>query len=119
MRQRGFTLITLVFLLFLAGFFALLAMKTVPTYLDYYAVSKSLQHILAERGAEASDGELRETFAKRLDVNSVYSIKASELDISREHGELTLSVPISSKAPMAFGISVSVDLVATASTPIR
>ena len=116
--QKGFTLLTLMFLLMLFGFAALVAMKTVPTYIDYFAVKKSLENIL-ENGTDQTPLELRETFAKRMDVNSIYTIKGSELEISRDNGMLTLSVPVSSKKPFAGGISISVDLVASASAPLK
>ncbi|MDD3528797.1 MAG: DUF4845 domain-containing protein [Gallionellaceae bacterium] len=116
--QRGFTLATLLFLLFLAGLAAMIAFKTVPTYIDHYVVQKSLENILAE-GTNRTAYELRQTFEARLNVNSIYSIKASDLQISRDQGRLTLSVPISSKKPLVHGISISVDLVATASVPLQ
>ncbi|NTV95652.1 MAG: DUF4845 domain-containing protein [Thiobacillus sp.] len=118
-RQRGFTLVSLIFMLMLAGFAALIAMKTVPTYINYFAVKKSLENILAEANTEATAYELRSTFDKRMDVNSIYDIKSSDLEVSRDNGMLTLSVPISSKKPIGWGIGVTVDLVATASTPLK
>ncbi|MFA5081379.1 MAG: DUF4845 domain-containing protein [Hydrogenophilaceae bacterium] len=117
-RQKGFTLLTLIFLLALAVFAALVAMKTVPTYIDYFAVTKSLENILAQ-GTDQSAFEMRQTFERRLDVNSIYNVKSKDLEISKDNGMLTLSVPISSKKPFAGGISISVDLVATASAPLN
>ncbi|TCJ15424.1 DUF4845 domain-containing protein [Parasulfuritortus cantonensis] len=115
--QRGFTLATLIFLLILAGFAAMVAMKTIPTYIEYYTVKSALENILHD-GTDQSAMELRQTFTKRMDVNSVYTVNAEDLEISRDGGMLTLSVPVSSKKPMGAGISISVDLVATASAPL-
>lgn len=113
-EQRGFTLVSLIFTLLLLGFAAMIAMKTVPTYLTYYTVQKTLENMVTE-GTEKSAYELRQTFDARMNVNSVYDVHSDMLKISRDGGMLTLSVPISSKKPVAWGISVSVDLVATAS----
>lgn len=119
-RQRGFTLVTLIFLLMLAGLAAMVAMKTVPTYIDYFAVKKSLENILLEgKGTALSNFELRDTFDRRMNVNSIYTIKSTELEISRDKGMLTLSVPVSSKKPLGWGLGITVDLVATASAPIQ
>jgi hypothetical protein len=117
--QKGFTLASLMFLLMLAGFSALVAMKTVPTYIDYYAVQKSLENILRDVGTDKTTLELRTTFDARMNVNSIYNVKSSDLEISRDNGMLTLTVPVSSKKHLAGGISVSVDLVATASAPLK
>jgi cell division protein FtsL len=116
--QKGFTLLTLMFLLFLAALAAMVAFKTVPTYITYYTVTKSLENILSE-GTDKTPLELRQTFDARMNVNSVYDVKSSDLEISRDNGMLTLSVPISSKKPFAGGISISVDLVAKAAAPLK
>lgn len=117
-RERGLTLIGLLFLLALAAGVALVGFKVAPAYMDYFTVKNSLENILAE-GTDQDDASLRSTFDRRLDVNFVKDITAKDLHISRDDGMLTLSVPISRKEHLFGGVSVCVDLEAKASKPGR
>lgn len=115
-RQNGFTLITLLFLLGLAVIVAMVGFKVVPTYMTYFSVRSSLENILKEETLQSNEA-IRASFAKRLDVNFIQDITAKDLEIYKEDGQLTLTVPISSKKQLVGGVSVCVDLEATASAP--
>lgn len=117
-RDKGFTLITLIFLLGLAAFAALAAFRVIPAYMDYYAVKGSLENILASDGPKSNEA-LRGSFAKRLDVNFIKSVDARDLDINTENGMLTLTVPVSRKGALFGGVSLCVDLEAKASAPVK
>lgn len=49
-RQNGMTLIGFIFVLIIAGFFALMAMKLVPSYIEYFGVVKAMKSMAAEPG---------------------------------------------------------------------
>ena len=117
-RERGFTLITLLFLLGLAIGASIIAFKIVPTYLTYFSVRSSLENILKEDDLKTNEA-IRSSFAKRLDVNFIEEIDSSDLVIDKDNGELTLSVPVSSKSHLIAGVSIAVDLEATASAPLQ
>lgn len=117
-QECGFTLISLLFLLALAGVVALIGFKIVPAYIDYFTIKSTLQNILADSD-DQSDIGLRTTLDKRLDVNYIEDITSRDLIINRDNGVLTLTVPVSRKKHLVGGISVCVDLDATASAPIR
>lgn len=117
-RENGFTLMTLMFLLGLGVIVALLAFKIAPTYMDYFAVKSSLENII-EDGTDQTNPELRKTFAARLNVNFIRDISASDLEIDRTDDILTLSVPINRTEHLFGGISVTIDLEAKASAPIK
>jgi hypothetical protein len=117
-HQRGLTLISLLFLLGLAMAAALVSFKVIPAYIDYFTIKHSLESILAE-GTDQSDSDLRKTMDARLNVNFIQDIKSSDMDINRDNGTLTLTVPISRKEHLMGGISLCVDLNATASAPLK
>lgn len=116
--HKGFTLITLLFLLALAAFVALTAFKIVPTYIDYFAVQKSLENLLAS-DVPRNPQALRESFSRRLNVNYIRDIDSRDLQIEKQDGMLVLTVPINRKHHLAGGISLCVDLEATASAPVN
>jgi type II secretory pathway pseudopilin PulG len=113
-QERGMTLISLLFVLALAACAALVGFKVIPAYIDYFTIKHSLESVLAE-GADQSDADLRKTMDARLNVNYIQDITARDMEINRDNGALTLSVPISRKEHLFGGISVCVDLDATAS----
>jgi hypothetical protein len=117
-KEGGFTLLGLLFMLTLAACAALVSFKIVPAYMDYYTVRNVLQNILDE-DVEFSNQSIRKTFAARINVNFIRDLGPNDLYISRDNGMLTLSVPISRKEHLVGGISVSVDLEATAQKPLK
>ncbi len=50
-QQQGLTLIGFIFVLIIAGFFALMAMKLVPSYVEYSGVAKAMEQIAADSGS--------------------------------------------------------------------
>ena len=117
-RENGFTLITLLFLLGLAVFAAMVAFKIIPAYLDYFTVKHSLETLLQDDQLQSNES-LRSSFDRRLNVNFIQDISARDLKIDKEDGKLILTVPINRKEHLAGGISISVDLEATASAPLK
>jgi hypothetical protein len=53
-RQSGITLIGFVIVLLVLGFFAFMAMKLVPSYIEYFGVKKAMNQI-ATSGANGQD----------------------------------------------------------------
>jgi hypothetical protein len=97
---------------------ALVGFKIIPAYIDYYTVTHSLESVLAD-GSDQTDGDLRKTMDARLNVNFIRDINARDMEINRDDGTLTLTIPISRKEHLVGGISICVDLNATASTKLK
>ncbi len=113
-RERGFTMIGLVLVLILVALTALTAFKIIPIYIDYYTIRHSLENVLEVEGPQGNEA-LRRSFSARLNVNPIYGLDLSDLEIEREDGYVTLRFPINRKEHLIGGISISVDLEATAS----
>ncbi len=86
-RQQGLTLISLVFLLGLIGFFTLLTLKIVPIYLDHGKVQSALE-ALKESSDIQSLGEagIRDSLNKRFNINYVYDVKPDDITVVK-HGD--------------------------------
>jgi hypothetical protein len=112
------TLIGLILVLILVAGAVLVAFRIVPAYIDYFTIQHSLESILSDKGGDLSDGAIRTTLDARLNVNYIEGMSSKDLEISRDHGTLTLTMPITRKEHLVGGVSVCVDLEATASTSI-
>jgi hypothetical protein len=85
-RQQGLTLISLVFILGLIGFFVLLTLKIVPIYMDHGKVKSALEALKATPGLESKgEFEIRDSLSKRFSINYVYDVKNDDITIVK-HG---------------------------------
>jgi len=81
-RQRGLTFISLIFVLWIVGFFVLLILKVGPIYLDHSKVLSALAAVEeAPDAAMLSERDIREMLRKRFDLNYVSDVEASDIKI--------------------------------------
>ncbi len=80
-RQQGVSLTGLILVLMVLGVFALLAIKIVPSFLEYRAVRDGMVRA-KETGGGVS--EMQQTFDKFADINDVEAIRGRDLVISRD-----------------------------------
>jgi hypothetical protein len=77
--QQGYTLISLIFILGIFGFFVMLGMKIGPIYLDHSKVKSALAAVKeATDIQQKSEEEIRSTLSKRFDMNYVSHVKADD-----------------------------------------
>ena len=82
-RQRGLTLIGLLFWGATAAVTAVVGMKVFPTVLEYYTVQRVVDRIAA--GNPGTVPQVRQEFDKAIQVEySIQSIKASDLVVSKD-----------------------------------
>lgn len=85
-RQQGLTLISILFILGLIGFFVLLTLKIVPIYLDHGKVKSALEALKAMPDVQTkSEAEIRDSLTKRFNINYVYDVTKDEIKVIK-HG---------------------------------
>ncbi len=85
-NQHGLTLISIVFLLGLIGFFVLLTLKVVPIYLDHGKVKSALEALKATPDIQTkSEFEIRDSLTKRFNINYVYDVTKDDIKVIK-HG---------------------------------
>lgn len=81
-RQRGITLIGFLMILILAGFFAFLGMRLVPTYVEYYSVTRDMAGLASEPGITTMGPEkIRDLLFRRFYVSYVESVKPQHIKL--------------------------------------
>jgi len=107
-RQRGLTITGWIFVIAIALFFALLGMKMIPSYLNYFSIVQVLESIAQDPTMKnAPPGELRKAFNRRIDINGVYDFPKKGLKIDRSTGEGTkMIVDYEVREPMAGNVDV-------------
>ncbi len=108
-KQHGMTAIGFVMLLGIIAFFAAIALKLAPLYLEHFEVSSVLKSLAQEQGiASKSAAEIEDMIMKRLDINDVTHVTKDNLEISKEAGKVSIAISYEARVPML----ANIDLVA-------
>jgi hypothetical protein len=106
-KQRGLSLIGLMVAGGVLFFLALLAMRAVPVYLEYFKVRTAIQALAASGSTSAAD--LRNAFDKRADLDDIEGVRGEDLDIQRVGAGVVISVRYSRKVPLMAHASLLFD----------
>lgn len=88
-RQRGITLIGLLFWAIVIGFGALIVMRVFPTVNEYWTIKRAVNKIV-DSGATTVP-ELRAAFDKQKDIEySISTISGKDLDITKENERIVI-----------------------------
>jgi len=109
-KQKGVTLIGMLFIGMMVVFAALVAMRMVPSYLEYFSIKKVLAAVTNDVELKnMSIKEIRDAFDRRANIDNITSIKPDDLEISKEDGGVVIEVSYSVKKPIAGNVSVVMD----------
>lgn len=89
-RQKGMTFLGYVLLLGVIGFFAIMALKLAPVYLEYQSIVKIMNNVAEEN--VSTPNAIRTTIQKRLDINNIETVKARDFRIAQDKGTIVLSI---------------------------
>jgi hypothetical protein len=108
--QRGITLMGLIMGSVVLIFAALLVMKLLPSYIEYFNIKKAVTGISIEsrgRGVPASD--VRRAFENRSAIDDFKSVKASDLEITKEGNDVVIAAAYRREIPLFANIGVYID----------
>jgi len=109
-RQLGLTLTGLIISAFLLVIVALLAMKVVPPYMEFYTAKKLITTIAAE--GKTTVGEIRVAWDLKSSIDDVTVIKSSDLEITKEGGEVVISFAYRKEIPLVGNAGIYLDFAA-------
>jgi hypothetical protein len=113
-RQRGLTMIGFLFVAGVLVFMAMLAMKLVPAYTEFFSVKKILNTMGQESGLKSlSNAEIRKDFSKRAGVGYVTVVKPEDITIDRSSGVPVISADYEFRTKLAGNVSLVVDFSAS------
>src|SRR5207237_4177638 len=110
-RQRGVSLGGLFFGLVALIVVALLAMKLIPAYMEFGTAKNAIQAIARDK-ANASPIEIRRAFDARAAIDDIKAVKASDLEISKEGGEVVIGFAYRKEVPLFANLGVYFDFAA-------
>ena len=109
-QQRGATFLGMLFIAAVLVFVAIVGVKMVPPYIEYFNVKKILASM---RNAGEMKGstpkEIRASFERRATIDNIQSIRAEELEIRAEGEEAVVTAAYSVKVPIMGNVSACMD----------
>ena len=110
--QHGVSLGGLLVGLFVLAILALLGMRLIPAYIEYGTAQNAIQAIARERTG-ASPVEIRRAFDSRAAIDDISAVKSSDLDITKEGGEVVISFAYRKEVPLFMNVGVYIDFAAS------
>lgn len=113
-KQRGLTMFGFLFVAIVLVAVAMLAMKLVPAYIEFFSVKK----ILATMGQESeirskSNAEIRSDFIRRTSAGYVTVVKSEDLSIDRSSGVPVITAEYEFRTKLVGNVSLVVDFLAS------
>ena len=108
-KSRGITLIGFIILLCVLGFFAYMAMRLIPVYVEYFGVVKAMEQVRSEQGsAQKSLDEIRRDMSFKFSTQYVddANVPPSAISLKREAGAATLRVAYERRMPFLYNIDL-------------
>jgi Tfp pilus assembly protein PilE len=110
-HQRGLSLVGLIIVASIVAFVALVGFKLLPSYIEYFTVQKVLRDLARSpemRGASVKDVKI--AFEKRAEIDNISSLKADDLEITKEgSGGFTIVASYGVKVPLFANVSACID----------
>jgi len=112
-QQQGLSLIALIIGLVVLALVALGGMKVLPSYLEYRSAKHAIDAIASERqGATVAD--IRRAFDNRSAVDDINTVKASDLEITKEGNGVVISFAYRKEVPLFNNVGLYIDYAARA-----
>jgi hypothetical protein len=113
-RQRGLTMFGFLFVAILMVALALLAMKLVPAYIEFFSVKKTLATMGQDPDIRSkSNAEIRKDFERRANIAYITVVKPQDLSIYRNGGAPVISAEYEFRTTLAGNVSLVVDFSAS------
>jgi len=106
--QRGVALSGLIFWGVVIALAAILAMKVVPTTVEYYKILKDAKASVNKVGPDATVADVRRTFENFANIDSL-DFKPEQLDISKEGGKIVASFDYDKRIPLFANVSLVIN----------
>lgn len=109
-RQHGVSLSGLIFVLGIALVLAMLALKVVPTVIEYKAAKDA---IVAAKKTDGTVAAIRLAFDKNADINDIDSVTGKDLIITKVGNDTEVAFAYRKEIPLFTNVFLAIDYAAT------
>jgi len=105
-RQRGLSLISLIFVGVVVVLLLAIGMKVVPALAEYLAVERAVQKA-AQEGQTVRD--IRAAFDRYCTIDDIKSITGKDLDVTKDADRIVVSYAYSYSVPVLDNVRIVID----------
>ena len=105
-RQRGLSLVSLIFLGLIAILLLTIGFKLVPSLIEYLAIDRAVQRIKNEGSTVR---EIRSAFDRASTIEDIKSISGKDLDITKDADGVVISYAYSYSVPIVENVRLVID----------
>lgn len=114
-KQLGVSLSGLLIVAVILIAIALLGLKLVPSYLEFFAIKKAVVALASEKrgGGGSAVNEIRRSFDARAVIDDISSIKGADLEVTKDGTDLVVSATYRKEVPLFANLGVYIEFIAT------
>jgi hypothetical protein len=109
-RQRGLSLVGLIFFGLIIVVLLLLGFRLVPAVTEYIAIERAVQKIKNEANTV---GEIRAAFDRHAVIDDIKSITSRDLDITKDNDRVVISYAYSYQIQLLDNVRLVIDFAGT------
>lgn len=108
-KQDGITFIGLLVVLGVIGFFAMLALKIAPIYVDHYKVKASLESLKTDKDITSkSRKDILIALSKRWQIDDIDSVSQDNVTVTKDMYQVSVQIVYDVQQPIFGNIEVLV-----------
>jgi hypothetical protein len=105
-RQHGITMIAVVLILIIIAFVALIGMRIIPIYLEYFSIVGILNDVEQTANAKMSTAEIHTSIERRFDVDYVTVITSKDVKIKSKGAAKILELVYEDRRPLIGNLDI-------------
>ena len=119
-NQKGLTMISWVVVVVFLLFQGVIALNVIPVYITDSSVKKIMEKLPNDLTArEATTKELKLLIMKRLNINSIYTVKPANIKIKKSRNEKIVTIEYEPRGKLIGNLEYIVSFKHEASVPTR
>jgi Domain of unknown function (DUF4845) len=104
-HERGLSLVSMVVLVVVVGFVAVIALRVVPTFVEYRAITSAVK-----KSKDApSVAAIQQQFDRSAAIDNIDAISAKDLDVQKTDDGFVISFAYTKKIPLFGPVSLTID----------
>jgi hypothetical protein len=111
-RQSGVSLGGLLVVLVILVVVGLLALKVIPPYMEFRTAKNAIEAVAREQQG-ASVNDVRRAFDKRAQIDDINSVKAQDLEVTKDGQEITIGFAYRKDVPLFRNVGLYFDFAAS------